>query len=60
MDKTGDAAIIESDDIIRKTDSFQVETNFHQSKVSEDSRPCEWYKGGEVMRKSRKSNFMDS
>ncbi len=42
--KTGDAAIIEGDQIIRKRGSYQVVTNFHQSKVKENRRPCEWYK----------------
>jgi hypothetical protein len=44
VDRTGDAAIIEGDDIIRKTGSCQVVTNFHQSKVAKDRRPCEWHK----------------
>jgi hypothetical protein len=44
VDKSGDAAIIEGDDIIRKMGSFQVVTNFYQSKVEENRRPCEWYK----------------
>ena len=44
VDKTGDAAIIEGDQIIRKSGLYQVVTNFHQSKVEENRRPCEWYK----------------
>ena len=44
VDKTGDAAILEGDEIIRKTASYQVVTNFYQSKVGADRRPCEWYK----------------
>ena len=44
VDKSGDAAIIEGDDIIRKSGSYQVVTNFYQSKVEENWRPCEWYK----------------
>jgi hypothetical protein len=44
VDKTGDAAIIEGGQIIRKSGLYQVVTNFHQSKVEENRRPCEWYK----------------
>jgi len=44
VDKSGDAAIIEGDGIIRKSRSYQVVTNFYQSKVKENRRPCEWYK----------------
>lgn len=44
VDKTGDAAIIEGDIIIRKSGSNQVVTNFYQSKVEENRRPCEWHK----------------
>jgi hypothetical protein len=46
VDKTGDSAIIEGDDIIRKTGSYQVVTNFHQSKVGDKRQACQWYKGG--------------
>ena len=46
VDKTGDSAIIEGDDIIRKTGSYQIVTNFHQSKVAYKHYPCEWHKGG--------------
>ena len=45
-DATGDSAIIEGDHIIRKKGSFQVVTNFLQSRVKKKSYPCEWYKGG--------------
>jgi hypothetical protein len=44
VDKSGDAAIVEGDHIIRKSGSYQVVTNFHQSKVKENQRPCEWHK----------------
>jgi hypothetical protein len=43
-DKSGDAAVIEGDEIIRKTGSYQVVTNFYLSKVKEDRRPCEWHR----------------
>ena len=46
VDKTGDSAIIERDQIIRKKKSYQVVTNFYQSKVAYKDYPCEWYKGG--------------
>jgi hypothetical protein len=46
VDKTGDSAIIERDQIIRKKKSYQVVTNFYQSKVAYEDYPCEWYKGG--------------
>jgi hypothetical protein len=41
VDKTGDSAIIEGDHIIRKKGKYQVVTNFHQSKVKEENKPCE-------------------
>jgi hypothetical protein len=46
VDKTGDSAIMERDQIIRKKNSYQVVTNFYQSKVVYKDYPCEWYKGG--------------
>ena len=46
VDKTGNSAIIERDHIIRKKNSYQVVTNFYQSKVAYEDYPCEWYKGG--------------
>ena len=46
VDKTGDSAIIEGDQIIRKKNPYQVVTNFYQSKVAYRDFPCEWYKGG--------------
>jgi Acyl-coenzyme A:6-aminopenicillanic acid acyl-transferase len=42
VDKSGDSAIIEGDDIIRKSVSYQVVTNFYQSKIAENLRPCHW------------------
>lgn len=42
VDKSGDAAIIEGDEVIRKSGSYQVVTNFRLSKVAEDQRPCKW------------------
>jgi hypothetical protein len=42
VDKSGDAAIIEGDAVIRKTGSHQVVTNFRLSKIAEDQRPCRW------------------
>ena len=46
VDKAGDSAIIEGDQIIRKKNPCQVVTNFYQSKVAYSDIPCEWYKGG--------------
>ena len=46
VDKTGDSAIIEGDQVIRKKNQYQVVTNFYQSKVAYGDIPCEWYKGG--------------
>ena len=46
VDKTGDSAIVERDRIIPKKNSYQVVTNFYQSKVVHKDYPCEWYKGG--------------
>jgi len=42
VDKSGDAAIIEGDDVIRKSGSYQVVTNFRLSQIAEDQRPCRW------------------
>ncbi len=46
VDRTGDAAIIEGDQIIRKKKPYQVVTNFYQSKVAYNDIPCEWHSGG--------------
>lgn len=46
VDKTGDAAIIEGDEIVRKTGSYQIVTGFHQSRVTEENRPCRWNEWG--------------
>jgi hypothetical protein len=42
VDKSGDAAIIEGDEIIRKSGSYQVVTNFRHSKSVKNQRPCKW------------------
>jgi len=42
VDKSGDSAIIEGDEVIRKSGSFQVVTNFRHSKIPESQLPCEW------------------
>jgi hypothetical protein len=55
VDKAGDAAVIEGDHIIRKSGSYQVVTNFYQSKVQENRRPCEWYKPSCVQYKMAES-----
>ena len=59
VDKTGDAAIIEGDQIIRKSGWYQVVTNFHQSKVEENRRPCEWYKSSCTQYKMAESMLTD-
>lgn len=46
VDKTGDSAIIEGDSILRKKGKYQVVTNFHQSKVKDENKPCEFYRIG--------------
>ena len=46
VDKTGDSAIIEGDTIIRREGEYQVVTNFHQSKVKDENKPCEFYRFG--------------
>lgn len=46
VDRTGDAAIIEGDEIVRKSGVYQIVTGFHQSKVPEDRRPCTWHQWG--------------
>ena len=43
-DKTGQSAIIEGDKIIRKSELYQVVTNFYQSKPSFWKYPCKRYK----------------
>ena len=43
-DKTGDSAIIEGDNIIRKKGRYQVVTNFYQSRVKNGKYPCERYR----------------
>jgi hypothetical protein len=42
VDKSGDAAIIEGDEVIRKSGPYQVVTNFRLSKIAKDQRPCRW------------------
>ncbi|OGP67164.1 MAG: hypothetical protein A2W27_02750 [Deltaproteobacteria bacterium RBG_16_44_11] len=46
VDKTGDSAIIEGDNVLRKKGKYQVVTNFHQSKVKDEDKPCEFYRLG--------------
>lgn len=43
-DVTGDSAIIEGDDIVRKQGRFQVVTNFYQSQTPAGQEPCERYR----------------
>ena len=49
IDKTGDAAIIEGDEIIRKTQDFQICTNFLQSNPGLGNYPCWRYETAEEM-----------
>ena len=56
-DKTGDAAVVEGDEIIRKHGSFQVVTNFYVSKVNENRRPCEWHRRS-CLRYKRAQNML--
>lgn len=42
VDKTGASAIIEGDEVTRKSGSYQVVTNFRQSQIPENQRPCRW------------------
>ena len=60
VDKSGDAAIIEGDHIIRKSGSYQLVTNFYQSKVKEDRKPCEWYKPSCLMYQKAESMLTES
>ena len=60
VDKSGDAAIIEGDHIIRKSGSYQIVTNFYQSKVKEDRKPCEWYKPSCLMYKKAETMLTES
>ena len=43
-DANGDSAIIEPDAILRKQGRYQIQTNFHQSRVKRAQIPCERYK----------------
>jgi len=43
-DATGDSAIIEGDDVVRKQGRFQVVTNFYQSQTPAGQEPCERYR----------------
>jgi len=43
-DATGDSAIIEGDDVVRKKGRFQVVTNFYQSQTPAGQEPCERYR----------------
>ena len=45
-DSTGESAIIEGDNILRRNGKYQIVTNFHQSSVAKDKEPCEWYRLG--------------
>lgn len=42
VDKSGASAIFEGDEVIRKNVSYQVVTNFRQSKIPKNQRPCSW------------------
>ena len=48
-DATGDAAIIEGDQIIRKEGRYQIVTNFYQSEVKDRKIPCDRYKIADAM-----------
>jgi hypothetical protein len=50
-DERGDSAIIEGDDIIRKSDTYQIITNFYQSEVKDGKIPCGRYKIANAMLK---------
>jgi hypothetical protein len=48
-DDTGDAAIIEGDEIVRKTGKYQVVTNFYQSEVKREDVHCRRYNTADRM-----------
>jgi penicillin V acylase-like amidase (Ntn superfamily) len=48
-DATGDAAIIEGDEVIRKEGSYQVVTNFYQSEVKREDVLCRRYNAADRM-----------
>lgn len=52
-DKTGDAAIIEGDEIIRKKGRFQVATNFYLSKTMNGDYPCQRFRKAKNMLENR-------
>jgi hypothetical protein len=43
-DANGDSVVIEPDAILRKQGRYQIQTNFHQSRVKAGEIPCERYK----------------
>ena len=58
-DKTGDAAIIEGDVIIRKKENFLIATNFYHSLVKDKKYTCERYKTAKKMIENNKKFSID-
>jgi len=58
-DKTGNSAIIEGDEIIKKKGDYQIATNFHQSKTKDNSIRCWRYNRAERMLKNSNTISID-
>jgi hypothetical protein len=48
-DRTGDAAVVESGGVIRRTADFLISTNFRMSQVPDGKWPCERFRTAERM-----------
>lgn len=59
-DKTGDAAIIEGDAVIRKKGDYQVATNFYQSIVDPAHASCPRYRTAVQMLRAGEGRTVDS
>jgi hypothetical protein len=59
-DKTGDAAIIEGDAVIRKKGNYQVATNFYQSIVDPAHASCPRYRTAVQMLRAGEGRTVDS
>lgn len=58
-DATGDAAIVEGDEIIRKEGIYQVVTNFYQSEVKGENINCQRFKIANQLLKETDGNTID-
>jgi hypothetical protein len=59
-DKSGDAAIIEGDAVIRKKGDYQVATNFYQSMIDPSHASCSRYRTAVQMLRAGEGRTVDS